>query len=245
MGRRGPSEVLLLVGGYDIGVLSHSLDINKSILIEETTNFGVGDTEAASVGIKRADIALTAYYDDDDNKTSEALVGNEGTERVLVAGVSGNVQGRSMVGWKGATQMNSARSANRTELTKIATGFESSGDIEEGVIIQALVADAGDGATPDGSWDHVEAATRLAAYLQVTELTLGGYDSVTVKIQESSSDGGGDPFADKVTFTNITADTTAERIAIGSSVEQYTRVTLTWNGTGSSESVTLLVAITT
>lgn len=245
MAKRGPSEVLLLVGGYDIGVLAHSLDINKSIIIEETTNFGVGSAEAASVGVSRSDIALTAYFDDADNKTSEALVGNEGTERVLVAGVSGNTQGRAMVGWKGATQMNSARTASRSELTKIATGFESSGDIEEGVIIQKLVADSGAGVTSDGSFDHGASGSRLAAYLQVTELTLGGYTSITVKVQESSDDGNTDAFADKVTFTNITADTTAERIVIGSTVERFTRVTLTLNGTGSGESITLLVAITT
>lgn len=244
MAKRGPDEVFLLVGGYDLGVSSFNLNFEKSALLEETTTFGDAFVENSAVGISRGVLTQEAYYDDADNSTSEALVGNEGVSRVLVVGMAGNAQGRKATGWAGAMEANANRGVSRSELTKVNATFESDGEIEEGVIIQSLAAQAGDGATTDGSHDHGSAGTRSAAYLEVTELALGGYTSLTVKVQESSDDGSGDAFADKVTFTNITADTTAERIAIGASVEQYTRVTLTWNGSGSDESVTLLVAIT-
>ena len=78
----------------------------------------------------------------------------------------------------------------------------------------------------------------------MTELTLGGYTSITVTVQESSDNGGSDAFADVVAFTAVTAESFSERKAIAATVERYTRVILTLNGAGSSESITLLVAIT-
>ena len=60
-----------------------------------------------------------------------------------------------------------------------------------------------------GSHNHGAAATRSAVYLEVTELALGGYDSITVKVQESDDNGSSDAWADIATFTNITAESFA------------------------------------
>lgn len=82
----------------------------------------------------------------------------------------------------------------------------------------------------------------LQAYLQVTAFS--GTD-VTVKLQGSSDDGGGDAFADITGggFTQITSAPTYERIATaaGQAVERYIRaVTVT---TGGVTSVTYAVAV--
>lgn len=244
MAKRGPDEVFLLVGGYDLGQDSHSLTLSKSAELEETTTFGDTFTENTFTGVKRGQVTQEGFYDDTDNRTSEALSSNSGTSRVIVVGFSGNAQGRACAGLAGGMQSTFGRGASRNEITKVSATFESNGEIEEGVILQSLAAESGAGATSDGSHDHGAAGTRSAAYLQVTELTLGGYTSITVKVQESSDDGSGDAWADIATFTAITAESTAERIAIAASVERYTRVTLTLNGSGSSESITMLVAIT-
>ena len=244
MAKRGPDEVFLLVGGYDLGQDSHSLNFDRSAITEETTTFGDTFVENTYIGVKRGQITQEGYYDDADNRTSEIFSGNGGTSRVIVAGFSGNAQGRLCAGLAGGMQSTFGRGASRNELTKVSATFESNGEIEEGVILQSLAAESGAGATSDGSHDHSAAGTRSAAYLQVTELTLGGYTSITVKVQESSDNGSGDAWADIVTFTAVTAESVGERIAIAASVERYTRVTLTLNGSGSSESITLLVAIT-
>jgi hypothetical protein len=244
MAKRGPDEVFLLVGGYDLGQDSHSLTFDKSALTEETTTFGDAWAENTYIGVKRGQVTQEGYYDDADNRTSEILSSNGGTSRVLTGTFSGNAQGRAAFGMAGAMQATFGRAPSRTEITKVNATFESNGEIEEGVILQSLAAESGAGATSDGSHDHGSAGTRSAAYLQVTELTLGGYTSITVKVQESSDNGSGDAWADIATFTAVTAESFAERVAIAASVERYTRVTLTLNGSGSGESITLLVAIT-
>jgi hypothetical protein len=244
MAKRGPDEAFLLVGGYDLGQDSHSLNYSKTATLEETTAFGDTFVENSYVGIVRGTVTQEGYYDDADNRSSEALAAKSGTSRAMVVALAGNAQGRLCAGISGAMQSTFGRGANRNELTKVSATFESNGAIEEGVILQSLAAESGAGATSDGSYDHGAAATRSAAYLQVTELALGGYTSITVKVQESSDDGAGDAWADIATFTVVTAESVGERIAIATSVERYTRVTLTLNGSGSSESITMLVAIT-
>lgn len=81
------------------------------------------------------------------------------------------------------------------------------------------------GATNGTGVDHGAASTYgLSAYLHVLSFT--GTD-VTMKIQESSDDGGADAYADVVggAFTEVT-DVTSERIstALDLSVERYLRV---------------------
>ncbi len=243
MAKRGPDEALLLIGGYDLGGQSMAMPFSKEQQIEETTVFGLTFDTWGDVGVGSGEISLEGFYDDADNASSEALSSNLGTSRIGVYGVAGNVQGQAVSGVN-VIEASFARGAARGELQKVAAVFPTTGDIEEGVIIQPLIAESGSGVTSVGSHDFGASGTRLAGYLEVTELTLGGYTSITVKIQESSDDGAGDAFADKVTFTNITAESIGERIAIGVSVERHVRVTLTLNGSGSGESITLLVAIT-
>ncbi len=87
--------------------------------------------------------------------------------------------------------------------------------------------------------DAASSAFGLTAYLHVTAFT---GTSVTVKLQESSDDGGGDAFADVVggAFTAATAIGT-QRIATASglTVERYLRVVTT--GTFSSATFCVLI----
>lgn len=244
MAKRGPDEMFVLVDGYDIGQEAHELSLELVAEIEQDTHgFGKSWTEAQATGVKRGSVDYLGMYDDVDNSTAEALDEHGGLEEVMVLVWAGNTQGRKATGLR-INQSSHTRSVSRGALAKAAAHYEATGDVEEGVVLQSLAAESGAGVTSDGSHDHGAAGTRSAVYLEVTELALGGYDSITVKVQESSDNGGGDAFADVATFTAVTAESFAERIAIAASVERYTRVTLTLNGTGSSESITLLVAIT-
>lgn len=87
-----------------------------------------------------------------------------------------------------------------------------------------------DGAATNGaSFQAIEAgatAFGLAVYLQVFAFT---GTSVTVKVQQSSDDGGGDAFADLITFTAATGVTFERKgtAALTTSVEEYLRVVTT------------------
>ena len=244
MAKRGPDEMFVLYDGYDIGQEAHELSMVLTAIIESDTHgFGKEWTEAQFTGVKRGVVNYLGMYDDADNSTAEALDEKEGLELPMVLVWAGNVQGRKATGLR-PNMSTHARNAGREAMQKTSAQWETSGAVEEGVVLQSLAAESGAGVTSDGSHDHGAAGVRSAVYLQVTELDLGGYDSITVAVQESSNDGAGDAFADIATFTIVTAESFAERIAIAASVEQFTRVTLTLNGTGSVESITLLVAIT-
>jgi len=249
MPKYGSDDVFLLVDGHDLSGLTFELELNKETEVEETHGFGDSWVEVETTDINRGGVTQRGWYDDATDKTSDALVANPGVSRVLLAGIEGNVQGGAAVGFQGAMQRNIARNPARGELTKISAEYLSDGEVDDvdHEIVQTLSAEAGDGATSDGSWDNGGAsANGGAAYLEVTALALGGYTNVEVKLQESSDDGT-DPWADVAggTFTVVTTAPNAERLVLAPllAIEQYVRVLLTWNGAGSSESITLIVTL--
>ena len=83
-------------------------------------------------------------------------------------------------------------------------------------------------------------ALGAVGYLGVSALTLGGYTSVTVVIRDSTDD---IAFADLITFTVVTTAPTAERITVAGTVNRYTLTRYTFNGAGSSQSITFAAGL--
>ncbi len=242
MAKYGSDDVRLLVDGYDLSGDTFELEVTKEAALQESHAFGDDWVELLAPGVQQGTITHQSFYDDANDKTEEALVEQEGTERVLMA-IMSNAQSGQAVCFQGAMQRNNVRGVTRNELHKISAEYLSSARIDECTLLQSLAAESGDGATSDGSLDNSSSSSDGGpAYIEVTALTLGGYDNVIVKVQESSDDGT-DPWADVVTFPTVTVAPTAARVVIssGSTVEQWLRVTLTWTGSGSGESVTLAV----
>jgi hypothetical protein len=76
-----------------------------------------------------------------------------------------------------------------------------------------------------------------AGYLQVPTLVLGGYTSVTIKIQHSVD---ASTWVDLVTFANVTAAPTAQRVTAAGDVRRYLCITWLFNGAGSGMSITFM-----
>lgn len=245
MGKYGSDQVALLIAGRDVSGNSTELAVKKSLVDpEETTGFGDSWEEREVVGVQQFSIEHSGIFDDALNDIIDQMIGSEGVELDFMVLLAGNVQGRRAVCCEKAVEGSSARNMARGELHKVAASYQGSGILDEATLLQSLSAEAGAGATSDGSLNNESGTTDGGrAYLQATALTLGGYDSVTVKIQESSDDGT-DPWSDVITFANIAAIPFADlkTIVASTTVEQWLRVTLTWNGAGSGESVTLAVA---
>lgn len=240
MAKYGQSDVFVLVDGYDISGDTFELTPEIEAILEQTDGFGDSWEEQTAVGVKRAVVAHRSFYDDTAQATSDALVGSEGTARVFTAGIEGNAQGKKVICSNGILQRRVARTPARGELHKISAEYEGA-KMEDAVIIQSLAAESGAGATSDGTHVFSTATeTNGTAYLQVTDLTLGGYTSITVKLEHSPD---GSTWATLATFTNVTAAQFAEAVAITGTIDDNVRTTLTLNGAGSGESITLLTAL--
>lgn len=242
MAKYGPDDLFVLVGGYNLTGYTTSVEVSRGAMLEQSNTLGDTWHEQAAVGVSDGSASVSGFYDDATGGTNDALVEAQGTAPVFVFGLAGNAQGQSVVGMQGAMTQSVARSASRDAIQKISVSYAGHGAIEDGEIIQSLAAESGDGATSDGSEDNgASTAGGAALYLEVTSLTLGGYTSVTVVVEDSANDS---TWATLGTFTAVTA-IGAERIVVAAASatpDRYMRVNLTWNGSGSSESITLLVA---
>ena len=240
MAKYGPNDVAVLVHGHAITNNTLVLEAEVEAVLEEGTHgFGVAWVESEDVGVRKWSASLEGHYDDDDGQTEDAFVGHEGADRVVALGIEGNAQGKKCLCGIAITSK-VVRKAGRGQLSKISAEFMGDGVLSDAVIVQSLAAESGAGATSDGSLDNsASSSAGGTGYLQVTDLALGGYTSVTVKIQDSPDDSA---WTDLITFTAVTADDFAQAVAVTGTVDRYLRVELTLNGAGSGESITLLVA---
>mgnify|MGYP003657124203 CR=1 FL=1 len=226
MANYGPDDVLVLVGGINLGIDLFEAPIQTSAVLEETQTFGDSWVEQTPVGVKSGTL----------------------TDKIVVATVEGNTQGQTAIAMK-STQQNVAREASRSELHKLSADFSSQGIVDQdALIVQTHVADDTAGVMSDGSLDNGAASTDGGrVYIQATALTLGSYTNMQIKLQESSDNGSSDAWADVSGATSATIATVPASevltIAAGTTIERYTRAFLVLNGSGSSESITALVAL--
>ncbi len=241
MAKYGPDDLYALIGGRDLSQFITEISAEITGVNEQSNTIGDAWVENSHVGVAAGSATVNGYYDDATDATNDALVEAQGTTPVLIFGLAGNTQGRDFVGFEGAMAANISRSGDREGLMKMSATFAADGAVEDGEVIQSLAAESGDGATSDGSEDNgASSASGGSGYVSVSALTLGGYTSVTVKIQDSANDS---TWADLITFTNITTAPTAERVTVSGTIDRYVRAELTWNGSGSGESVTVFVGL--
>lgn len=243
----GPDDVFVLLDGYDMG--NEIFEITPpdiEALFEKSRGFGDAWDEESPIGVKQWSCGFRARYDDAALKSNVALVTQVGTNRVLAMGLEGNAKGKKVIVCNPG-QGSYGRMPQIDGLTKVSVNFVGRDRIEDMLILQSLAADSGAGAMPDGSTDNTtSSANGGRALIVVTSLTLGGYTSLTVNLRESSDNGGGDPFATKQALvTGLVGASVpyAAIVPISGTIERYTRPELTWNGAGSGESVTALVAL--
>lgn len=136
MTRRGSADVgFLLSGGYNLLGTTTTLRDSKEAVLEETTPLGVADETYAAVGLKRGRITQDGFYDDDTDKSNDAMVGL--AQRVLAYGLEGNTIGKAFVGMAGAIQHVYHRIASRGEFHKANAEYTATGAVEDGKIIHA------------------------------------------------------------------------------------------------------------
>lgn len=250
MGRISVADVgLVLVGGYNVKSEDcYELSMEWENVIEQTD--GADDDEAIwrDVGIQRGKASMVGILNDTALKNYAMLkAGIGGGARAMMVGV--DAIGSTFFGML-VQQVNHERRMALGELTKVAAGFEGtasgageSGADQMGKVVHAHTQETGaSGDTESSSVDNAAASTvGGGGYLEVSELTLGGYTSVTIKLRHSVDDA---VYTDLATFTVVTAAPTSERVELPAAIKRYAASSYVFNGAGAAQSVTFAAGLT-
>ena len=240
------SDVFVLAGAFDLRG-SNATEFVPGPRSQATEEIhGAGDTSVAhaSVGLLRQEATQRGIFDDDVDKIHDALRGL-GSIGPFSYGVQGLAQGQEFTLWQEGIVSDYVVEEARETLTKAAATYKPSGrNASPGDIIEGLVTQVADGVGPSGSLDNLAGSSAGGlAVIHVPALTLGGFTSVTLELEESSNDGAGDPFAAKTpAFANLTGPG-SQVVVLTGVIEQFLRANITFNGAGSSESLTYFMGV--
>lgn len=244
MAKFGSDQVgFMLIDGYSVLGVTTELKEEFEAETEETTPFGSSAETHAFTGVTSAKLEQSGFFDDDAGSSNDALVAGNGLLRVVCYGVEGNTIGKNFVGFSGALQTKYKRSVKVKELHKASAEYIGSGAMDEGKILHAHGAETAAGNTKSTSVDNAaESTAGGAGYLELSALTLGGYDDFHLTIQDS---------ADNVTFADITGgaftvNTTApaaQRLTIAGTIRRYTACIWAFAGAGAGPSATFMAGL--
>lgn len=239
MAKYGSDKVaFFLIDGFSVLGDTTELSDDKEAVTERTDPLGVTDEEHSFVGLRRASLSQSGFYNDDAGRMNEALVSSNGAHRVTCYGVEGNTTGRRFVGIGGLMQVRYQRTATRGELHKASAEYQVSGQVDEGVILHPLGAETEDGDSESDSVDGgASSSDGGVGFLQVPELELGGHDDVTIRILDSADN---TTFAELIAFTAVDDAPLAERKSVSGTVEQYLATDWEFGGSGSDPSITFM-----
>lgn len=239
MSRYSSADVgFMLVSG--LNVLSDLTDIedNREAIIEEITPISSANETHAYVGVKRFELTQRGFYNDDADRINAALV-TPGASKILSFAPEGNTLGK-IAACVGAVQVDYKRRISRAEMHKADASYRAEYGYDEARILHALGAETADGDGEAAAYDgDALSSAGGVGYLQVTAITLGGYDDVTIEILDDADNSGS--FGNLLTFSDVTA-VGAQRVAVSGTVERYLTWRVTFNGAGSDPSITFMVA---
>jgi hypothetical protein len=232
MAKYGSKDVgFFLVGGYNL--LGYATEIAagdpESITEPSAT---IGDTwhEVTPVGVKRCYLSQNGFYDDESGGINAATAELQNVSRVVSLAHEGNTIGKRFLGWAGAFSAKYSRIISLGKLHKANVAYTTTGEHEQGVILQDYEAVTADGNTDAESVDNAALTSNGGAgYLQVGPYT--GFTGYVAKIRHSDDDS---TYADLVTFTNVTAARQAERVTCSGTVNRHLLVAHDVTGTGSA-----------
>lgn len=232
MAKHGSVDVgAFLVDGYDMlaSKIESLIGPKVTSVLEQTDGLGDGWEEHTAVGLRKAELAQSGWYDDSaGGGIPAAFAGKEDVVRVVCVALNGNVVNRPVVIMRGAYAGEWDRIAQRGALIKANATYMVTGEVYEDTVIAlpwgAQVAD----------WigtviqDPASSLNGMIAFLQVGALDLGGHTGVAITVQSSAALGG--PYADLIDFDTVTAARQAQFKQVNGAVPRYIRITGDFEG---------------
>jgi len=230
-----PDVGFVLLGGRSLSDYLVEMSDAFEALMEETTGLGIAADTWAPVGVNKFEANLKGIYNSTDFVTAFEVE----TVQELMYALEGNTIGNEGTGVD-SVRAEILRQATRDSLHRLEATFKATTSADKGKLMASHTA-RDDQAAATTTVDNAASNTLGAVgYLGVSALTLGGYTNIIVKIRDSTDD---ISFADLITFTAVTAAPASERKIVLGTVNRYAHTTLTWTGSGSSETSTYAVTM--
>lgn len=230
-----PDVGFVLLGGRSlVGYLTEIQDSHEAV-VRESTGLGDAVDSWAKVGRNFSDVKILGIYNSTDFVTAVEVT----ADQVLMYCLEGNTVGNEFTGLD-AVRGEMTRQAVRDELHRLEAAFKSASGLDKGKIMADHVARTsatGVTTTVDNAASNADGAV---GYLGVSVLTLGGYTNLQVKIRDSTNDVS---FADLISFATVTSAPAVERKVVTGTVNRYAHTTISFGGSGSSETTTYAVGM--
>lgn len=228
----------LIVDGYDL--LGTATMITDEGLERETVEklyLGQSLRGKRLTGVSRAgQITQDGSFDHAVGASHEVLKAG-GQNRVLSYALAGNTIGEHFVGAV-CDQVAYRPTPVPGDFTE-ANAVYNIKEHERGLLLATLAQRGAAGNTESTAVDNGAASSGGGvAYLQCTQLTLGGYTNLVVKVRHSTN---GSTWADLASFTALTARG-GQRLAIATDpINRYLAISWAWTGSGSGQTATFAV----
>lgn len=235
MSKYGSNDVaFFFVDGFELKGDLTEFDLKEEAALEESHGLGDSWREQSATGVRMVSLTQNGFYDDAADAVNTALSGLQQTLRAMLLGVAGNAIGRACTGFFGGFGAKYTRLVSRGELHKATAEYKMSGAKDEAVILQHDVAKTADWNTEgaDSVDQGASSANGGVGYLQVPAFT--GFSGFVAKIRHSADDV---VYADLITFSNVTAGPTAQRVEVAGTVNRHLAVDGNVTGSGSLRAV--------
>lgn len=230
-----PNVGFVLLGGRSLAGYMTEIQDSQEAVLEETTGLGDSDDSWAKVGVNKATVKLMGIYNSTDFVTAVEVA----TTQPLMYCLEGNTIGNEFTGIDGV-KGKLDRNAVRDQLHRIEIDFKAETAMDKGKVLADHVARTDATGVTTTVDNAASSANGAVGYLGVSILTLGGYTNIIVKIRDSTDDVS---FADLIEFAAVTAAPASERKTVTGTVNRYVHTSLTWTGSGSSETTTYAVGM--
>lgn len=190
----------ILVDGFSLLGSVTSIQDSVEAILQEITALGDAWARFASTGIRKGALSQSGFYDDAAGQVNQALVDTEvGATRVFCYNLNDNVIGQSFVGFAGAIEAKYERGIAMEKFHTANATYSPSGNIENGVILHALVAETAAGDTKASSVDHTIDPRAVA--IPITSASVANPTVITTPVPHGLVSG------DKVVISGMTGET--------------------------------------
>ncbi len=231
----------LYIAGYDISAIVAGVtpERNREFLDYAVMDGGLGYHHFPLLG--KDSLKLDALFDDSYTAVLQALRSDTAGYQVIIP--FGTTQGATGLAVNAGLLKNLTYKAVTTELNRISADILANDYPWDEVLLMHPAATRTTSSEGTAINNSTQSTGGLIGYMQYWDL--GANDTLAISIQQSSDNGVGDAFADKIAFTALDGAVLtrgAERKTVSGNIEQYLRVAWVFGGTPTYSCTFIVVA---